>query len=500
MAKDSKRRIRWFVPALIIAIALVQVFGLTRLDYTSAADYEQILWSVVILVFAVVAGLILSRERKNLIGWLLIMPPLMATIQVILDYFFLEEVQAATTLTTSTFLYLWFGGWSWWLLIGPILLILILFPTGRLISKNWRWAVATLGAGFVLFLFIVTFSAEAEDLEGTQTWPSPIGFLTNEAVEGLVGVMSIFLVISTILAFVSVFVRYRRAQAAERAQLRWLFFAAGLFALVYVPGFFIDVAGSEFGFLFVVAVLAIPLAIGIAILRYRLWDIDLVINRSLVYGILTALLAGIFAATASLAAQIAKIYFGGEMNEAAAAVAAIFVASIFQPLRLWVEGIINRRLFPENIDLSQGLVEIDPDVWHWVDLQTILNATLHHLKGIYSFTNAGIYQLKSENEFRSVAALGSTLQELSVLKLTKPEMELLAAKKGVVDDDGNPYAVLIPIYLARRNSSEVLGLLRLGKREKGRGYSGDDIKTLVSFGAKLGKAVFALSSDTKSKR
>jgi hypothetical protein len=504
MNKKTSKRTRLGFAIFIIAYVIINL-GLIlyfRDGDVIVLDFvQELAYSVLGLVFALVGGLILVRQSRNRIGWFLMILPTMMTVSRILDFVIGQHITANTDLTLSIHLYAWFSTWSWWLLIAPLFLIFLFFPTGKLLSPRWRWVVGLLAASFGLFVFAVTFYPLVEIEIFSVSWPNPIGFLPLDLAELLVVIMGAGLLTTMLLSVISVFLRYRIAQAAEKAQLRWLFFASSIFLVVYGSLFRLSGESGLVGeILFILAILGIPLAIGVAILRYRLWDIDLVINRSLVYGILTALLAGIFAATASLAAQIAKLYFGGEMNEAAAAVAAIFVASIFNPLRLYVEGVINRRLFPENIDLSQGLVEIDPDVWHWVDLQTILNATLHHLKGIYSFTNAGIYQRTSENEFRPVAALGSSLRELSVLKLSKTEMDLLAAKKGVVDEDGNPFAVMIPIYLARRNSSEILGLVRLGKREKGRGYSGDDIKTLVSFGAKLGKAVFALSSESKSKR
>lgn len=205
------------------------------------------------------------------------------------------------------------------------------------------------------------------------------------------------------------------------------------------------------------------------------------------------MLASIFAATAALGAQLAKAAFDTDMQQAAAAVAAIVAASLFQPLRTGVENFINRRLFPENIDLSVGLIEINPDLWNWVSLPKILAATLDHLQSIYSCDVAAVY-LKKGNDYKPVAATGLSKNSLKPFQPNATEKNSLEHKKGIVHENEKPFITTVPIYLARRKAPELLGVLRLGKRLQGRGYSGDDIKTLVSFGAKLGQPVYALTS------
>lgn len=505
MEKKATKKRQWGIPMLIAVIFLINLALLiyTRSAYSSTFDFlGNVTWVATGLIFAIVGGLILMRQRRHVIGWLLMVLPIMITISAILDFFLKERTMNSTQLDLWSFLYLWFGAWSWWLLIGPLLLIFLLYPTGHLRSKRWRWVVFVLAAGFILFLFVATFSSTAEFIDNSDlSWANPIGFLSDETITMLVGVMSSLLIISVLGSVASIFVRYRNAQAVERAQIRWLFLAGAFFLVAYLPGFFLQddsVWSSWFNVLFIFGVIAVPISIGIAILRYRLWDIDIVINRSLVYAVLTALLAGIFAATAALFAQIAKAAFGEEMQQAAAAVAAIFVASIFQPLRTWVETGINRRLFPENIDLSQGLIEINPDFWDWVGLPKIMNATLEHLEVIYSCSVAAIYLKKSENEFLPVAALGITLSKLEPYKVSKEEQDLFQHKKGTLSEKSEPFAISIPIHLPRRKGAEVLGILCLGKRKEGRGYSGDDVKTLVSFGAKLGQPVYAFAAAKKT--
>jgi hypothetical protein len=324
--------------------------------------------------------------------------------------------------------------------------------------------------------------------------------MSEESTELAFAFFTPLLLSSVVIAVASVFVRYRHAKALERAQIKWLFFACILFLIVYATGFvnsISEVGSLVFDTLFSLSVAAIPLAIGIGILRYRLWDIDLVINRSLVFGVLTTLLAAIFAATASLAAQLAKSAFGEEMNQAAAAVAAIFVASIFQPLRTRVESAINHRLFPENVDLSEGLVEMNPDLWNWIGLPKILEATLDHLQDIYKFDQAVIYVSDGKHGFVPHAALGIPLKQLGDFSPSKAELEQLLHKRGILKARGADFIVSVPLYLPRRSAPQIVGVLRLGKRPEGRGYSSDEVKTLVGFGSKLGQPLYAMRQEAR---
>lgn len=498
MEKKPKKS-RWPLMVWIVVLLMAIVnYALLFAQRELIADgfVSEIIWRTVALVFAVVGALIISRDRRHLIGWLLMVTPIMITVASILGHFMEPRLLEATELDIPLFLYVWFNNWSWWLLIGPILLIFYLFPTGKLLSKRWRWGVALVFIAFALFLFLLTFAAEGEVGDAGRVMANPIGFLPNETVESLVVIMGFFLVGGALGSLISVFARYRNSQAVERAQMRWLFIACALFVINYALGF---VRGDYFesplgNTLFMFSVFAIPLSIGIAILRYRLWDVDVVINRSIVYGVLTTLLAALFAGTAALLSQLAKAAFGEEMQQAAAAVAAIVVASLFTPLRTRVENAINRRLFPENIDLSQGLIELNANLWNWVSLASILDSTLEHLEAIYGHEASAVYLQHSASEYRPVAVRGVTKTELGPYRPSPNEQEQFVHKKGVLSDTGSPFVLSAPIYLARRKGPQIIGVLRLGKRKQGRGFSGGDLKTLAAFGAKLGEPIYALGA------
>ncbi len=503
MAEKNKKKVRW--PLLVwalTALATLSNYAIVILQKDSYASTSQFFselgWTSVGTVFAVVGALIISNNRRHIIGWLLMLMPIMLTVSSLLTFLIRPAMQAGET-SFAVYFYLWFNSWSWWMLIGSIVLIFFLFPTGRLISPKWRWGLVSLGTGFLLFLFVATFTTVFEDQTSTLSLANPIGFLPVEASGIFIAIMGLFLITPALASLVSVFVRYRNAQAIERAQMRWLFIAGAFFIVNYIPTFIFQNYSEVTiaGFLFTFSILTIPLAIGIAILRYRLWDVDVVINRSLIYGVLTTLLAALFAGTAAVLSQLAKAAFGEEMQQAAAAVAAIVVASLFTPIRTRVESAINRRLFPENIDLSQGLVELNANLWNWLSLPRILESTLEHLEAIYGHEQSAIYLRRSAGEYVPVAVRGLPAGDLPTYQASPAGQEQFAHKKGILNDEAAPFVLTTPIYLARRKGPELIGVLRLGKRKQGRGFTGGDVKTLSAFGAKLGEPIYALGQKTK---
>lgn len=498
MDKKKSKKSRWplAVWGLVVLSSVLNfsLLFLSRHSFASASEFfGEVSWTFVGSMFAVVSALIISNNRRHVIGWLLMLIPIMVTLSTILAFLIKPAVEAGEV-SFAVYFYIWFNSWSWWMLIGSIILVFFLFPTGRLLSKKWRWGLVALAIGFLLFLFTATFTSVFEDVTTLVTIPNPIGFIPVEATGLLIAIMGLFLISPALASIASVFVRYRSSQATERAQMRWLFIAGAFFVINYIPTFiFQNYSETSFsGILFVLSVMAIPAAIGIAILRYRLWDVDVVINRSLVYGVLTTLLAALFAGTAAALSQLAKAAFGEEMQQAAAAVAAIVVASLFTPIRTRVENAINRRLFPENIDLSQGLVELNANLWSWVKLPKVLDSTLEHLEAIYGHEQSAIYLLDTKKGYVPAAQRGLTKSQLGRFSPTAAQQELLDQKKGLINEDGKPFVLTIPIYLARRKGPEQVGVLCLGKRKQGRGFSGGDIKTLAAFGAKLGEPIYAL--------
>jgi hypothetical protein len=203
--------------------------------------------------------------------------------------------------TVPLLLMVWFGNWGWLLLIFSLLHVPLLFPNGKPPTPRWRWVSAAAIAWATVFVLLVTFSRRIS--AGTTpdlVFDNPIGFLGAGTVELLAGVWVVGLLALVVACVVALFVRYRRTNRTEREQIKWLLYACALFLVVFAGGTLSGVSGSNslggyiWAVFFGLSLVALPAAIGIAILRYRLYDIDILINRTLVYGSLTATLVAAY--------------------------------------------------------------------------------------------------------------------------------------------------------------------------------------------------------------
>jgi len=241
-------------------------------------------------------------------------------------------------------------------LLGPVAIgpgyaailpgLAILFPDGRLPSHRWRWpvgiAVLVIGVGTFLQVVrpgaLVAGNRVGRNPFGVDALPAGVGVLGDTAVAfGLLGV--------TVLGIVAVIVRYRRGDPIERQQGRWFVVAVSLaavpFALTVLPW----TGGPEMGLFSAFGLLLVPIAVGIAVTRYRLYEIDHLISRTLVYVPLTALLAGLYAATVTLLQKVFQS-LTGNTSDAAIILSTLVLASVFTPLRKWLEGLVERRFRP----------------------------------------------------------------------------------------------------------------------------------------------------------
>ncbi len=361
MSDKRKTILAWFLFGLIAFSAVAQLlFNLASLSAAATLSdvINSVAWSLGPIVFAGVGALIISRKPRNVIGLLLILPALVFAIPVqsYLDQFSTVPADPSLLLFGA----LWFGAWGWLLLIMPVLFILVLFPTGKPLTPRWRWPIY-LGLGMSLaFFFFVTFALEIGPVEG-DPWrvSNPIGFIRSTWFdEYLLGPWFVLLPLLTIVCASAIFVRFHRAGAVEREQIKWLFYAGAFFALIYVPTFLNSSISDNLllNFLFIPGLLTIPIAIGIAILRYRLFDIDIIIRRTLVYGLLTALLIVIYFGLV-LVAQSAFVAVTGQESPLAIVISTLLIAALFNPLRRGIQGFIDRRFYRRNYDAALALAQ-----------------------------------------------------------------------------------------------------------------------------------------------
>jgi len=310
--------IAWFLCAATCLVALISLGVLIIQNGQTENTLKLVgdaLWILLPVPFAITAALILSRLPGNVIGWLLVTPAILSIVAASVNNYF-NSLSAPPVNPGIPFLVMvWFSNWDWLFLIFPVILIPFLFPTGRPPSARWRW-VLILAAGLcITFLFVATFSKTLSSTGPIWSVANPIGFLDDTTIQTFISVWQVGLIVTIISCAASLFVRYRKARHSEREQIKWLLYAMGVFAVFYIPGFWIDtstdqVAANLFNLLFNIAILAFPAAITIAILNYRLWDIDLVIRKTLMYSVLTGGLALVFFGSVALMGQFFRLLTG----------------------------------------------------------------------------------------------------------------------------------------------------------------------------------------------
>jgi len=314
-------------------------------------------WGLIPITFAFVGALIIARQPRNVIGLLMMLPAL--TFAIPSDPYLAGFVEAPANPSLLLLAALWFNNWGWVLLVFPILFILVLFPNGQPPSRRWIGLIYV-GVGMMLtMLFLSTFARELEPANGEWAVSNPIGFipLGGWVDMYLLPVWIVLLPLLTIGCAAALFVRFRRARGVEREQIKWLFFASALFVAVYVPTFLDEsytAANSIWNILFVVGLLTIPAAIAIAILRHRLYDIDIIIRRTLQYALLTGLLALVYFGSIVLLQSLFDSVTG-EQSPAVIVLSTLLIAALFTPLRRRVQEVIDRRFFRQKYDAQQVL-------------------------------------------------------------------------------------------------------------------------------------------------
>jgi signal transduction histidine kinase len=349
MSPRITSRLAWSLFALGVGAFSVAAW----LSARAHAESHVLPFLPILLAFSGVGALVASRRPENPLGWLML-SFLALSIGLIADayarYGLTKSPPAAGT------------AWAAWVFIIsievgliPLNFILLLFPHGRLLSSRWRvaaWAAVAipLVGGAATAVADVNFSAP----ENYPMLRDPVQLLSRSAVSPLYGAYQFASLVFLLLAAASIVLRFRRSRGEERQQLKWFAFAGVLAAVGFISLAFIP-NGPEPVLAFVVLVPLIAVAAGVAILKYRLYDIDVVINKTLVYGSLAAFITAVYVAIVvgigSLVGQ------GGHQNLALSIAATAVVAVGFQPVRERVQKLANRLVYGKRATPYEVLSE-----------------------------------------------------------------------------------------------------------------------------------------------
>jgi hypothetical protein len=374
----------WSLCALCVALAAAcLIFSLLN----GHTLYEMVLTGIpttVILLtqmvsFSVVGALIASHRPENPIGWLFLAAALFYGIEIAG-----EEYAIYALFTNPDSLPLgaelaWLTEWIWAPGFGIILVFLpLLFPDGHLPSRRWRgvgW-LGGLSIGLICVLTSIVLWPERGpallQLEGfageVEEWRSAV----SDWVLKLGGPM---LLVAGLGAVISLLVRFRRARGDERQQIKWFASAAALtLAWIIVAE---EQSGEIVALWGLLVIASIPVATGMAILRYRLYDIDRIINRTLVYGVLTGILALVYFGGVATSEAIFRALTGQEQQpQIAVVVSTLVIAALFTPLRRRIQRFIDRRFYRRKYDARKTLEDFSAQLRDETDLEALSNDLL----------------------------------------------------------------------------------------------------------------------------
>lgn len=393
----------WVALAVAAALAAAAVaLGISGSEGTDLVIFLTI--AVLGLVFGVTGALVASRLPGNLIGWIFCALALFFQSSGLADAYIAYEGEAGTPLPGRV----WVAWVSQWFLnvSSPTLILFcfLLFPTGGLPSPRWRplvWVVAGVAA----------VCASSAALAPGDLWDypfeNPAGIESADGLRTLAEASLMVLIIPLMLvSAVSLFARLRRASGVERQQLKWFAYAAALLAtellivnvLDALLGGAIDGEAWDLAafLIFIVVLSGMPVAMGIAILRYRLYDIDLLVNLTLVYAALTAMLALIYVGGVVLLQALFRVLTGQE-SQLAIVASTLVIAGLFTPLRRRIQAFIDRRFYRRKYDAEKTLSAFGARLRDETDLDALNEDLVAVVKSTMQPAHASLWLRSSDN-------------------------------------------------------------------------------------------------------
>ena len=405
MSKRTAFWLAWFTWALYLIIAIATL--LFQMKNAPSNLLSDLFDALVLLAFATVGSLIASRRPDNPIGWLFCISTLLWALgNVLQEYTTYALITVPGSLPAGALMGVighWIGGIGFFLMLT---FLLLLFPNGHLPSPRWRflaWLIAVL-----LALYSITFllspypyANSAIDLR-LEAVRNPIGIgSANDLFDQLGGITPLLLFPTILACIVSVFLRFRRARGVERQQLKWFTYGMTLSILMIVVILILifSTANGGSSWPFYLAVVCIPISAGIAMLRYRLYDIDVLINRTLIYGILTAVLALAYAISILVLQYLLSAFTEG--SQLAIVGSTLVIAVLFQPLRSRIQRIIDRRFYRSKYDAARTLSAFSARLRSEVDLQQLSEHLLTVVQETMQPTHVSLWLRRSEHDRKS---------------------------------------------------------------------------------------------------
>jgi hypothetical protein len=375
----SRRTAAWLAWSLCVFSLALTALGFLYLALSVARPsipvFDQWLENAVVAVCFSVGGAVITPRLppKNPIGWFFCAIGLVGGARLFSAQYAAFALSAERGSLPGGEALSWIASWLWVLHVGLFVFLALLFPDGKLVSNRW-WPFAWFAAAAVV-VGILAAAFSPGPIRGLEPIDNPLGI--DEASNVIVALEALIFGLG-LGAAASMFVRLRRARGVERQQLKWFAYAVAVLAggtiLTNVVSNLTGVGWlRSVGYLpTLVGLVGWPVAVGIAILRYRLYNIDLIINRTLVYGSLTAILAVVYLGGVSATQAIFRVLTGQEHQpQIAVVVSTLVIAALFTPLRRRIQGFIDRRFYRRKHDARKTLEAFSAKLRDETDLDAL---------------------------------------------------------------------------------------------------------------------------------
>jgi hypothetical protein len=372
-------------------------------------------------------------------------------------------------------------------MVGMVSMVIVffIFPSGHFEPRWTRW--------LAIFLFI----------------PAVLDFLNLQTINNVLLDFFLWIGFFALGAFAQVY-RYRRvATPAERQQTKQVVFGVvACFTIIVILDLATVLFASRLSYaqyiLFslivragaTLPVLALDLSFVFAVYRYRLWDTDLYINRTLVYSLVTVFLMAVWVVTTQVLNYASQQFLGKQAGWLGALLSSLQVAAIYRPVRKWVEKWVNTRFYRDRIDYSEALIELRPEMWNFLTptdlchtLVTIIPALLQSASGAMFLQDRNTLTLTEVHNIHPSDAYKFRFTEDTLKKLENATIVSL--------HEEGPFAMLVPLTVSRLKVNDLVGVLAIGPRTQGRGYSRDHLADLSALGRNAGTALYMLKLNEK---
>ncbi len=399
MSARAASWLAWSLAGLSVAmyVATIALYVLARAAQEGPPNslgairtLTDLLISVPFLAFPVVGALIVSRRPHNPIGWICLVAGLLWMLIILSEdystYGLARPGSVPFPVTINALLF----AWLWVPTVGLIgTYLILLFPDGKLPSKRWR-PLAWLSGAVIALESVATFlmPGPLEDLGRVQ---NPFGLEGHPWVATVGWVVLPLLPLCMLASALSLVLRYRHSGGEVRQQIKWIAFAASFMGLLYLtmmsagtviwllsaPETPSDLGtrslwGALLESVMVLSFAGVPVAIGFAVLKYRLYDIDVIINRTLVYGSLTATLVALYFG-GIVVLQRVFVLLTGQQSTLAVVASTLLIAALFTPLRRRIQGFIDRRFYRRKYDARKTLEAFSAKLRDETDLEALNN-------------------------------------------------------------------------------------------------------------------------------